>query len=87
MTRVRGELRETKYVMEATRSKVSHFHHGMMQTSRGIIFTRLINLKSKLIVQWYFPKLIFISYSSCRPHHSMCSVISRKGRKRRSRTN
>ena len=62
MTRVRGELRETKYVMEATRSKVSHFQDGMMQTSRGIIFTRLINLKSKLTV--VFPKthihIIFI---------------------------
>ena len=43
MTRVRGELRETKYVMEATRSKVSHFHDDVTQTSRGIIFTRLIN--------------------------------------------
>ena len=54
MTRVRGELRETKYVMEATRSKVSHLHDGTTQTSRGIIFTRLINLKSKLTV--VFPK-------------------------------
>ena len=28
MTRVRGELRETKYVMEAARSKVSHKQPG-----------------------------------------------------------